>query len=443
MNNWLPQILDIAGQSRRTERLRILIASHSHPEVSNGGAEIAAFQLFRGLQERQDCEAWYLGCDRSAGTDKPGAVLSQPFSGSEYLYSTGAFDWFKFANRDPRFRAEIERLFIELAPDVVHFHHYINFGVEVFQHLKRVAPHCKIVLTLHEYLALCNHYGQMVTKGHHNLCYQATPARCNQCFPEFAKSDFFLRKLYIDRFFSLVDTFVSPSEFLAERYIAWGIPAEKMVVLENLMPPAAPAPVMKLPADRTLRIGFFGQISGLKGIDVIFDAAAALEKDKVGEVTFEIFGDYRGQPPEFQAAFLERLAKAGTNIRFNGPYDRTRVNRLMQSVHAILVPSVWWENSPVVIQEALRNKRSVICSDIGGMAEKVREGIDGFHFSAGNAIALASLIKQMVDNRDILSNLASAMTGEPALVSDVENYIAVYRGITLNDASNNVLTEKR
>jgi len=419
----------IAGDSAQGGKLRVLVASHSHPEVSNGGAEIAAFQLFRGLLEHPDCEAWFLGCDRAVGAEKPGATLSQPYSDREYLYSTGNFDWFKFANRDPKFRGEIERLFTELAPDIVHFHHYINFGVEVFQHVKRVAPDCKIVLTLHEYLAICHHYGQMVTKGHTNLCYQATPSRCQSCFPDISKSDFFLRKLYIDRFFGLVDRFVSPSQFLAERYVAWGIPAEKITVLENLMPPAVQAPPAPLPADGTLRLGFFGQISSLKGIDVIFDAAAALAKDLPAAVSFEIFGDYRGQPPEFQTAFLERLSKASSNIRFNGPYDRLRVNRLMQSVHAVLVPSIWWENSPVVIQEALRNKRPVICSDIGGMAEKVRDGIDGFHFTAGSPIALASLIRQILDNRAVLAALTETMSGHAAVSAGLEDYLALYRGL--------------
>jgi glycosyltransferase involved in cell wall biosynthesis len=410
-----------------TRTMRVLIASHSHPDVSNGGAEIAAFQLFRGLQAREDCTTWFLGCDRSAAADRPGAVLTQPYSEAEYLYCTGAFDWFKFANPDPRFRGEIERLFIELAPDVVHFHHFINFGVEVFQHLKRVLPACRIVLTLHEYLAICHHFGQMVTKQHRNLCYQSGPARCNTCFPDINRSDFFLRQRYVERFMGLVDIFVSPSKFLADRYIAWGIPAAKMVVLENLMPPAEPAQAAEIPAEGTLRIGFFGQISSLKGIDVIFDAAAALEAEEFTGISFEIFGDYRGQPPEFQTAFLERLAKAGSNLRFNGPYDRERVNRLMQSVHAVLVPSVWWENSPVVIQEALRNCRPVICSDIGGMAEKVRDGIDGFHFPAGNGMALVSLLRRLTENRAELTALAARMTGKPALEAGIGDYIKVYR----------------
>src|SRR3954453_7236850 len=201
-------------------QLRVLIAAHSHPEVSNGGGEIAAFELYKGLRARDDCEAWFLGCDHTAGRERPGAVLSQPFSSHEYLYCKGDFDGFKFANRDPRFPNEFVKLLERLAPDVVHFHHYINLGVEAFQHVRSTLPDCRIVLTLHEYLAICHHYGQMLTKQHHNLCYQASTARCHRCFPEIETTDFFLRRQYIKRYFDVVDQFVAPSRFLAERYIA-------------------------------------------------------------------------------------------------------------------------------------------------------------------------------------------------------------------------------
>jgi glycosyltransferase involved in cell wall biosynthesis len=236
-----------------------------------------------------------------------------------------------------------------------------------------------------------------------------------------------LRKLYVQRFFDEVDMFIAPSHFLAERYIAWGLPPDKITVLENLMPERAPAVLPEVPAAGPLRVGFFGQISALKGIDVIFDAAAMLEKDGVSDISFEIFGDYSGQPPEFQKAFLDRRQRAGSNMRFNGPYDRRRVDRLMQSVDLIVMPSIWWENSPVVIQEALRNRRPVICSDIGGMAEKVRDGIDGFHVPVGNPFALVALLRRLAGDRAGLVSLAAGMSGAPAVVASVDSYLSVYR----------------
>ncbi len=103
------------------------------------------------------------------------------------------------------------------------------------------------------------------------------------------------------------------------------------------------------------------------------------------------------------------------NLRHCGPYENARVHELMRSAHAVLVPSVWWENSPLVIQEALLNRRPVICSDIGGMAEKVRDGLDGFHFRAGSAHALAALLKRLAAQPEKLVALQATMATPPSL----------------------------
>ena len=59
-----------------------------------------------------------------------------------------------------------------------------------------------------------------------------------------------------------------------------------------------------------------------------------------------------------------------------------------------MVPSIWWENSPLVIQEAFLHGRPVICSDIGGMAEKVDHDVNGLHFPVGDPDALARTIQR-------------------------------------------------
>jgi glycosyltransferase involved in cell wall biosynthesis len=65
----------------------------------------------------------------------------------------------------------------------------------------------------------------------------------------------------------------------------------------------------------------------------------------------------------------------------------------MQTVGWVVVPSIWWENSPVVIQEAMRAGTPLVVSDIGGMAEKVRPGVDGLHFTRGSVQDLARVMK--------------------------------------------------
>jgi glycosyltransferase involved in cell wall biosynthesis len=399
----------------------VLVASHSHPQFTRGGAEIAAYELFRDLRRRSGFDAWFMGCASDETGRRLGATFSQPFCEREYVYAAGVFDWFKFSNPDPAFPAEFRALLQQLQPRVVHFHHYLGFGLEAFLHVRETLPDCRIVLTLHEYLALCHHYGQMVTRPEQRLCHEASSARCNRCYGDIAPSDFFLRKLYIDRFFELVDHFIAPSEFLADRYSTWGVPRSRISVVENAIAEpvrAVAAAVRERERDDPLRVGFFGQISSLKGINVLLDTAEILEERREYNIVFDIHGHYAGQPPEFLATFLARLPKLGRNVRYHGGYDHGQVDQLMQRVDLVLMPSIWWENSPVVIQEALRNRRPIVCSGIGGMAEKVRDRIDGFHFPAGDSLALASLLLRLSRNPGEFADVGKSMA-KPALPDDI------------------------
>jgi glycosyltransferase involved in cell wall biosynthesis len=108
-------------------------------------------------------------------------------------------------------------------------------------------------------------------------------------------------------------------------------------------------------------------------------------------MVFDIHGTDAAQPPAFQAEFREKRASAGPNVRYHGPYAPERVDALMQTVDVVVVPSIWWENAPTVMQEAARNGRAVVCSDIGGMAEMAAE-IGAAVFPVGSAGDLALVL---------------------------------------------------
>jgi glycosyltransferase involved in cell wall biosynthesis len=95
------------------------------------------------------------------------------------------------------------------------------------------------------------------------------------------------------------------------------------------------------------------------------------------------------QSQEFQEEFASMHDKLRGRVTFRGPYEHSELPKLMADLHWVVVPSVWWENSPLVIQEAFFHRRPVICSDVGGMAEKVSDGVDGIHFRVGDPFSLA------------------------------------------------------
>ena len=159
------------------------------------------------------------------------------------------------------------------------------------------------------------------------------------------------------------------------------------------------------------------------------EAAAILAETPSIKISFDIYGDYRGQPQPFQEEFLEQLAKVSRNVNYRGAYRQDRVDRLMCGMDAVLVPSIWWENSPVVIQEAFRNNRPVICSDIGGMAEKVRDGIDGYHFPVGSGLELSYVLLRLYKDRRLLRSVQQTMRVPPTALEVLTRHLSLYAAI--------------
>lgn len=362
---------------------RILVIAHGHPDFSLGGAEMAAYQFFKASQKHDDVEtATFLAAHGQAAT---GAIRLR--RKDEYLWEQTTHGSFQFqaANRYATltgFRALIDHL----RPTVVFMHHYTSLGLECLRVLRDVNPAIKIVMTLHEMLAICNNNGQMVKTGSMRLCTRETPEECHRCFPHISPESFWLRKRFIGNYFDLVDHFVTPSEFLRQRYIEWGLHEDRITVIENGQAhpeKALPRPIK--PDEARSRFAFFGQLNPYKGIDVLLLAAAALSPQAKSRITIEIHGaNLEYQEPKFRELIEKLLAPLEEEgvVRFVGPYMREDLPRRMARTDWVLVPSIWWENSPMVIQEAFTYGRPVICSNIGGMAEKVRHGIDGWHVEA-------------------------------------------------------------
>jgi glycosyltransferase involved in cell wall biosynthesis len=100
------------------------------------------------------------------------------------------------------------------------------------------------------------------------------------------------------------------------------------------------------------------------------------------------------QPGAHQDRIRRLVEAAGDSVTMMGRYDWRHLGRLMESIDWVVLPSIWWENSPLVIQEAFFHGRPIICSDIGGMAEKVKHASDGLHFRARDARHLAEVIER-------------------------------------------------
>jgi glycosyltransferase involved in cell wall biosynthesis len=135
------------------------------------------------------------------------------------------------------------------------------------------------------------------------------------------------------------------------------------------------------------------------------------------------------QKVEFQRQFNDLIDATAANVTLMGRYSHDELPRLMANVDWVIVPSVWWENSPMVIQESFLHGRPVICSDIGGMAEKVSDGVNGLHFRAGNAANLAATIRRAVGTPGLWESLRDGTPDVPTIENQVVSLSAIYRSL--------------
>jgi glycosyltransferase involved in cell wall biosynthesis len=382
-------------------RPSVLYISHNHPAVRPGGAEAYALELYEAMRDRGEFEPLLVA--------KSGPPMSRalPHRGTpfalagadprEYFMLTTLDDWDAFLgtrrNKDLYVR-HFREFLRTYRPDVVHFQHTLFLGYDLIREVRTTLPETPIVYTLHELLPICHHQGQMVKTGDRTLCTKASPHRCHECYPSISPQRFFLRERFVKGHFALVDRFIAPSRFLMDRYVEWGLPPEK-VLLEEYGRERRPSAVANQAESRPrTRLGFFGQLTEFKGIDVLLRAMLLLGAREV-PVHLNVHGaNLELQRKSFREEVERLLEETGESVTLAGRYAPAEVGRLMSEVDWVVVPSIWWENSPLVIQEAFAHGRPVICSDIGGMAEKVTDGVDGLHFRAGDPLSLASTIER-------------------------------------------------
>lgn len=408
--------------------VKTLIYIHGHPHLQAGGSEVAAYALFRDLKARGD-DPVFLGVAESAFLGGRPALAPFTEDGSEFIMPGLISDHFLFlGGHRAHVLDQIVDLIDERAIEVIHFHHFLGIGADGLIYLRHRLPHVGFVFTAHEYLSLCARDGQMLMSNLGGRCTRPQFDKCARCVKAAPPVYFALREALFRQVFSGFDAVISPSRFLAERLTESGICACPVQVVENKN---ENAPRFETeagePSGKVNRFGFFGQINPFKGADLLLEAVALYQgKPGAPPAEFHIYGSLAGDTMAYPYFISHQLAGV-EGINFHGRYDGRQVIELMGDMDWIVVPSIWWENSPVVIEEALIAGRPVICSNIGGMAEKVEDGVFGVHFEVGNAIDLAATFERCCGNLDLWRRLVAGRR-RPANSDEVaDRHSEIYR----------------
>lgn len=390
---------------------RIVIVSHSHPSLKSGGGEVAAYRHYKHLREEGEDVAFVgavIGSEDSRhflGADQPGVGLGN----DDFLIRSQGMDPFLMDQNDLEFETWLVNFLGDFDAEIYHFHHFWNIGAAVIRRLRALRPNALMLCTLHEFTAICANHGQMLKSNSNRLCNEANTMACANCMPWWSPLDHALRRQRMQEMLMHFDHLIAPSHFLRQRFVDWGIPDQKISMIEN----GVPFERQTLPADveRATKLSYefaiFCAATPTKGLDVLVDAVAHLETlvtDETEDNTFAV-NVHGASEEEFLAMWPGK--DIPKSLHFNGRYNPENVIDLMSSVGWIIMPSIWWENSPVIIQEALAAQTPMIVSNIGGMHEKVSEW--GQTFEVGNARSLALQMQNVMGDPKAIENARAAM----------------------------------
>ena len=168
--------------------------------------------------------------------------------------------------------------------------------------------------------------------------------------------------------------------------------------------------------DSPLVLGFIGSILPHKGLHVLVEASKLLPADAA--VKIKIYGKSAAGDSAYIKG-LRMLVQNDERIQFYGTFENARMPAILDGIDALVIPSLWHENMPLVSLSAQAAGCPLIASDIGGLSDVIDPGKNGLLFSPGSASGLAQMIMRLLDDHDLLEKLSGAAVGP----MDIDQYV--------------------
>lgn len=230
------------------------------------------------------------------------------------------------------------------------------------------------------------------------------------------------RRNWVQRVLDDVDLFISPSNFLRDFFINHGLPEEKILFLDNgfMLPEQKKDCVNQKP----IRFGYIGTWIPSKGVDIALQAFQNIDPSQAKFIVHGFFPGYDGREHYED----ELKAMAGPAVEFRGKYNPHDVYDLLDEIDCLVMPSIWWENSPMTIHEAFAKGVPVITADVGGMAEQVHNG-GGMTFKHRDPQSLREVLHQIISNPTILSDMQRSVPAVDSIDIFCDSILGIYNQV--------------
>jgi glycosyltransferase involved in cell wall biosynthesis len=362
----------------------------------------------------------------------------------------------RFLYSSPVVEEYLGNFLTEWKPDVTHITSCVGLSASVIQAAKD--HNVPVVLTLTDFWFICPRLNLL--RSDSSLCNgQTTPLECLKCtmrptkisrllnsvLPEesadktlihLSQTPFFSRlpglrgmafdmehrKAYLAHMLQAADYVTAPSETVRETVnqcvdhgVDTMIPSgHDLSWLEGLRPREQAGP---------LRIAYIGQIIPIKGVHTLL--LAYLSAGLTTEAELVIYGD-PSKSPEYFNRLQELSSSQKAAVQFKGAFSHHQLGEVLSEIDLLVVPSLWHENNPRVIQEGFAAKIPVIASNVGGISEFVQPESNGLLFERGNVEDLSKQLQRIVQEPDLLEKLRAGIKPVKSIEEEISEFIRIY-----------------
>ena len=393
--------------------MHILKIIHGYPPNYNAGSEIYSQSICNELSKHHSVSVFTreenpystdFGIRHEKKTDKLNFYFVNNPQGK---------DGYRHKQVDDNFA----KLISKIKPDIAHIGHLNHLSTGLVDELNRLR--IPIVFTLHDFWLMCPR-GQFLTRSigkEHNfqLCSGQDDNKCaTECYRVYfsgrevdEEQDIeswsnWVHKRMIEtkKIIEKVDLFIAPSNYLRNRFISdFAVPENKVIYLDYGFPTEYLTKTEKSKEKINFTFGYIGTHIPAKGINQLIEAFNKIEEPS----TLKIYGRHKGQSTNA----LKLLATSSKNkIEFEGEYlNHNLASDVFSKVDCIVIPSIWGENSPLVIHEAQSCKVPVITASFGGMKEYVQHKVNGLLFEHRNTDSLREQLSFAIANPSLMKQL--------------------------------------